>query len=252
MGRTHAAADSAHLPFPRERIAARLRALDRTRRTRARASAAVLVDSLARFVDAGHVPLAAVVGDGVVPTRWQSYRPAGAAALEGAAGGLHYHYHAHEAPGTPPGEHGHFHLFARLGAADDGTPRYAHVVAIGVDARGLPLRLFTTHRWVTGETWLPAARVIALAERIAAAPAECDDPVERWLRAQLGVFAPQIADLLRHRDRRIAARLRGGRRPGLFEDRRLYVLSQCRVSVEDQLATLDRVFHQNDPQGSGA
>ncbi|MCE5233570.1 MAG: hypothetical protein ABFC67_10970 [Mizugakiibacter sp.] len=244
MPAPRADADSPYLHFPRVRIARRLRMLDRTRRARAYAAAGTLVDSLKAFVGAGHAPLAALVDDGAAPEAWRHYRSAGAAGrLEGKPGGLHYYYHAHAAAGTPRGEHGHFHLFARLDPAADGAPRYAHLVAIGVDARGLPLRLFTTQRWVTDETWLPAARVIALAERIAAAPAARTDPVEGWLRAQLGVFAPQIAALLRHRDRRIAARRRGGRRPGLSEDRRMYVLSQCRVSVEDQLAALDRVFH---------
>lgn len=238
-----ATADSPDLPFPPGRIAASLRALDNAHRVRVRAAADALIDCLRHFVDSGQVPLAAVIGHGATPQIWQQYQAGGAVAIDGAPSVLHYYYHAHSTPGAPAGEHGHFHLFAQLGADDEGVARYAHLVAIGVDARGLPLRLFTTNRWVTDETWVLADRLIALAERIADAPAERDDSIGCWLRAQLGVFAPQIAGLLRHRDRRMAARQQDGNRPGLFEDRRMHVVSQCQVSVDRQLTVLERVVH---------
>lgn len=237
------AADHPRLPFPQARIAASLRAFGRVRRARARAAADALVDCLDRFVTSGRVPLAAALGDTATPQAWRQYQPGGATAMDGRAGTLHFYYHAHRTPGASPAEHGHFHLFAQLGVAADEAPRYTHLVAIGVDARGMPQRLFATNRWVTDETWLPADRLIALAEKIAGEPAAGNDPVDAWLRAQLGVFAPQIAAVLRHRDRRMAIRQQGGHRPGLFEDRRMHVLSQCRISVERQLSALDRVIH---------
>lgn len=233
--------DSAQLSFPLVRLAATLRKLDGARRQRARHAADALIGCLHGFVHAGQAPLAAAIGAGRTPRVWQHYRPA--AALDGRPGILHYYYHAHASPGAIPGEHGHFHLFAQLGNDAAGVAQYTHLVAIGVDARGMPCRLFTTNRWVTGETWLPAGRVLTLAEQIAAAPAAANDPVARWLHAQLGVFAPQIGQLLRHRDRRMAARRRGGRRPGLLDDRRMQVISQCRVSVATQLAAFDQLVH---------
>lgn len=235
--------DSASLPFPPARIAASLRALDGPRRRHARRAAGTLIDCLRTFVQAGKVPLAVAVGDSAAPQTWQHYKPAVARALDGRYGKLHYYYHAHASPGAAADEHGHFHLFAQLGNDAAGVARYTHLVAIGVDARGMPCRLFTTNRWVTDETWLPANRVLARAEKIAAASAPADDAMERWLRAQLGVFAPQIAKLLRHRDRRMSARQRSGHRPGLFEDRRMYVISQCPVSVANQLTALDAEVH---------
>ena len=235
--------DNAHLAFPPARIAASLRGLDAARRSRALSAANTLVDCLQSFVESGQVPLAATIGDAAVPQVWQHYQPDLASGLDGTIGALHYYYHAHASPGATPAEHGHFHLFAQLGNDAAGVARYTHLVGIGVDARGMPCRLFTTNRWVTGESWLPANRVLALIEQIAAAPATCNDLVERWLRAQLGAFAPQIASLVRHRDRRIAARRRGGRRPGLLEDRRMHVISQCHVSFERQLMAIDRIIH---------
>lgn len=235
-------ADSAHLQFSPVRLAASLRKLDGVQRKRARRAADALIDCLHGFVRAGHAPLVAAIGDAQAPAVWQHYRP-DTAALDARPGVLHYYYHAHPSPGASAEEHGHFHLFAQLGSDPAGVPTYTQLLAIGVDARGMPCRLFTTNRWVTDETWLPASQVLTLAEQVAATVATADEPVERWLRAQLGVFAPQVAQLLRHRDQRMAARQRGGRRPGLFEDRRMQVISQCRVSVASQLAALDQVVH---------
>jgi hypothetical protein len=234
--------DSPHLTFTSARIADCLDALDRAERIRARAAADALIDCLHQFIGAGRVPLSAVLGD-ATPRAWQHYQPAQAAEIDGRSGPLHYYYHAHSTSGARASEHGHFHLFAHLGADGEGVARYTHLIAIGVDAHGMPIRLFTTNRWVTDETWLPAHELIALTKQVAASELTCDDPVDAWLRAQLGVFSPQISELLHHRDRRIQARQEDGHRPGLFEDRRLHVLSQCRVSVESQLTALDHVIH---------
>lgn len=235
--------ESAGLSFPPARIAASLRALDGPRRRHAHRAAGALIDCLRSFVQLGKVPLAVAVEQSAAPQTWQHYKPAAANALDGRRGALHYYYHAHASPGATSDEHGHFHLFAQLGNDATGVSRYTHLAAIGVDARGMPCRLFTTNRWVTNETWLPANRVLALSEKIAAVPAAANDDIERWLRALLGVFAPQMAKLLCHRDRRMNVRQRSGRRPGLFEDRRMYVISQCPVSVGQQLAAIDTVIH---------
>src|SRR5215510_2187659 len=60
-----------------------------------------------------------------------------------------FFYHSHR-----DGEHGHFHVY--LLHADDApaTPfqPYAHLVAIEMSDTGIPTKLFTTNRWVTGET----------------------------------------------------------------------------------------------------
>ena len=232
--------DTMYLRFSQERIAQTMRSLGRVRRSRARVAGNRLIDCLQGFVDTGRAPLAHVLGDQTRATTWQQYQGTDGAPVDSTSGELHYFYHAHAMRGAAEAEHGHFHLFAQLGADVGGTPRYTHLLAIGVDARGLPLRLFTTNRWVTDETWTSANRVIALTAKISAAGVPDDSCVQHWLRLQLGVFAPQIAELLRHRDRRMGLRLQRGGRPGLFEDRRIHVISQCQVSVEHQLMALDR------------
>ena len=43
----------------------------------------------------------------------------------------------------------------------------SHLVAIAVNSRGEPIRLFTTNRWVTGETWYHADDIIGMLDRFA-------------------------------------------------------------------------------------
>jgi hypothetical protein len=111
-------------------------------------------------------------------------------------------------------------------------------VGIAVDSSGWPMRLFTTNRWVTDEVWMPAPEVLALAERVARS--RRPDAIGRWLLAQLDLFRPQLVALLRRRDARLRALRRGRSRHRLFEDRRVHVLSQCHVSLPQQIAVLER------------
>ena len=46
----------------------------------------------------------------------------------------------------------------KLGRRDE----VSHLVAIALDYAGEPIRLFTTNRWVTGETWYRADDVIKM------------------------------------------------------------------------------------------
>ncbi len=93
-----------------------------------------------------------------------------------------YYYHAHPG-GCGFVEHGHFHTFLRPtgmpagispatvedgarasnGWADNRAP--SHLVAISMDETGYPVRLFTTNRWVTGESWYRAEDVIRMLDR---------------------------------------------------------------------------------------
>ena len=108
-----------------------------------------------------------------------------------------YFFHAH--PGDSRPERGHFHTFLRAEGMPSGVaplllpelavadaalaPQAAplkrgtrdevsHLIAIAVDARSEPIRLFTTNRWVTGETWYPAEDVIKMLDHFVIADRE--------------------------------------------------------------------------------
>lgn len=197
-----------------------------------RGTARGLIGVLAGFAARGTTPLADAIG-GDTPRAWRQYALQETRMRRAGALFFYYHSHAH----NPRREHGHFHVFGalapRCGART--RSRYTHFVGVGVDARGLPLRLFTTNRWVTDECWREAPEAIASLERVVASRPRGSQPLERFLRGTLTVFFPQVTMLLRHRDRRVAEH--GGAR--VFEDHRMHVLSECRVSLAAQMAALD-------------
>ncbi|HEX7969760.1 MAG TPA: hypothetical protein VF502_16170, partial [Stellaceae bacterium] len=128
-----------------------------------------------------------------------------------------YFYHAHPPAQRPAREHGHFHTFLRprgmppgtrplmmpelaiadAPAAPEGPPvppapqpnqgadndEVSHLVGIAMDADGTPVQLFTTNRWVTGETWYAAADVVAMLDRFAVDLARPSWPLNRWISA---------------------------------------------------------------------
>jgi hypothetical protein len=164
-----------------------------------------------------------------------------------------YYYHAHPKD-QRPGEHGHFHTFLRpkgmppsikpLPIPDFEPPEgendaLSHLVAISMDPRGLPIGLFTTNRWVTGETWYAARDVRAMLERFAIEHSRPSWPVNRWITAMIRLFRPQIEDLLRERDEAVAAWAASHADVDVYEDRGLEVTSQLKISVEDQIRGIE-------------
>jgi hypothetical protein len=183
---------------------------------------------------------------------------------------VQYFYHRHPRPAAGgeerPTEHGHFHLFLRGEAIPPGTtplllpeaavanapvPRQSapmkrggrdevcHLIAIAIDAAGDPVRLFTTNRWVTGETWYRADDVIGLLDRFRLRAAEPSPLLNRWLEATVRLFQPEIGVLLRNRDRAIMDwRARWPRR-NAFEDTRLEIASSFAVDLEARLVAVE-------------
>ena len=160
-----------------------------------------------------------------------------------------YYYHAHP-QSQRSGEHGHFHTFLRANGMPDGIepvplPDFSppenrndilsHLVAICMDRQGLPIRLFTTNRWVTGETWFAAADVRRLLTRFEIGHAQPSWPTNRWISAMIRLFRPQIEALLEERDRCIAAWAEEHRPDNVYEDRKLEITSYLEVSVEEQV-----------------
>ena len=175
---------------------------------------------------------------------WRHYPPG-----DGYDPASHSQYFYHRHPGGETGEHGHFHLFLRAeGMPEDMLPfllpeaaianlptppqaapskrgsrdEVSHLVAIAVDGDGEPVRLFTTNRWVTAETWYRADDVIRMLDRFTLDAGEPAGLVNAWLGAMVRLYQPEIAMLLRERDRTVMER-RQRRRVDVFEDPRLEV-----------------------------
>jgi hypothetical protein len=181
-----------------------------------------------------------------------------------------YFYHRHPGPAKKrPAqltEHGHFHLFLRgegmpagitpllmpeLAVANAPVPRQSaplklggsdkvcHLVALAVDGRGEPLRLFTTNRWVTGETWYRADDVIRMLDRFRLRSGRPSAPLNRWLGALVRLFQPEIATLLRDRDQAILEQ-RWRWRGNVLEDPRLEITSSIEIDLDARLAGVEQ------------
>jgi hypothetical protein len=168
-----------------------------------------------------------------------------------------YYYHAHAAEERVGGEHGHFHTFVRpkqiapqlqpaamthADAARDEKSWITHLIGISTDASGRVIRLFTTNRWVTGETWYGGEAVTALTDRFDITVDQPSHDLNRWVSAVLRMFAPQIADLIRARDAKIADFKAAHPNSDVFEDRALQVTSEIPVDFLSQIRAIETVL----------
>ncbi len=167
-----------------------------------------------------------------------------------------FYYHAHGSSRCPAAEHGHFHLFSRgLGldagqslaagaggrfaaASPDSAEPFVHLVALSLDARGLPLRWFVTNRWVTGGQWADAGTVIAALARFAPRARGRMAPVCEWLSAMTVLYGQTIAALLRRRDAIVERRAAHASLEPFLEDRSVDVITETRISLGQRLASL--------------
>ena len=140
--------------------------------------------------------------------------------------GAQWFYHCHAAKEGVV-EHGHFHCFLRPQGIDG--PIH-HLAAVGVDAYGRILRLFTVNQWVVGDDWLDAEGTIGLLPRFDVQMPRPSYLVNRWLTAIFAAYEQEISELIRERDRVLAAR--GQLKDGdAREDRALEVTSEISLAA---------------------
>jgi hypothetical protein len=232
-------------------------------------AAATLRECRQELAQRGSTILREVTEGAIEPPDWRRY-PDGEVYDTTTHAQYFYHRHPAAAPvrATEPAEHGHFHLFLRaegmhagiapllmpeLAIANAAVPpqsaplkrgvrdEVAHLVAVAVDMRGEAIRLFTTNRWVTGETWYGADDMIRMLDRF---DLQTDAPsllLNRWLAALVHLFRPEIAVLLRNRDKTVQEwQWRWRRRGHVFEDTRLEVTSSFDVDLEARLALVEQ------------
>jgi len=170
-----------------------------------------------------------------------------------------YYYHAHPAE-LRGGEHGHFHTFLRpkgmpstiapAPLADYTPPEgdndaLSHLIAISMDQYGYPIRLFSTNRWVTGEVWYAANDVIGMLDLFNMDLAYPSLPANIWITAMLRLFRPDIEELVRARDHKVAARQQRNPDTNVYEDRDLEITSFLDISVEDQIGRINEALARN-------
>lgn len=154
---------------------------------------------------------------------WEHYPPGD---VFDPASNAQWFYHCHPATEAAE-EHGHFHCFLRPQGPDG--PIH-HLVAIGVDANGRLLRLFTVNQWVVGDDWADAETTIPLLAQFDMQMPRPSYLVNRWLTGTIVAYEAEIVALLHQRDRVLAShRPADGTAPR--QDRSLEVLSEFRPAA---------------------
>lgn len=232
-----------------------------------RAEAALAFLAVFRAFSAARSGLIATLLDGAEPAAGAHY-PAGE--VWDQVTHAQYFFHAHPDADRHDDEVGHFHTFLGQGGMPRGllplvlpemalapltlpvkekggvsmTHRsardrgvFSHLIGISVDALGTPLSLFTTNRWVTGETWYRAEDVVHLLDRFAFAEPSPTALADRWLVAVLRLLRRPIVELIMERDAAVMDwRRRRSRQSHVFDDRRLEITSEREVDFAAELA----------------
>ena len=148
--------------------------------------------------------------------------------------GYEFYYHAHSANEMPKNEHGHFHLFSRN---VDHPERFCHLIAISLDHKGLPVRIFTTNQWVTGESFECAEEVLSKLRLFDMAIMGRMSKVATWITAFTRLFYRDMDALIRERD--LIVKALSAKRGGIeivLESREHAVLTQCNINLMERLS----------------
>ncbi len=163
-----------------------------------------------------------------------------------------YYYHSHR---SNQYEHGHFHTFLRSpGMPKDvepvpytgdepwplGEEALSHLISISMDKAGIAIGLFAVNRWVTGDTWYPAADVIRMLDRFVIDHAYTSWPTNRWISAMIRFYYPQIVELIDQRDRVVAEWAEKYPNLDAYEDRKLEITGFFKTSDEEQFDEINR------------
>jgi len=159
-----------------------------------------------------------------------------------------YYYHTHRGQ-----EKGHFHLFLM----EEGMPlnskalfsssreeSFSHLIAISLDNKGWPFKLFTTNQWVTGERWYKAEDVIGFTQKFHIQGEGDNWATSQCLSALVTFFGPQIEKLIIERDERLKKLTyeKNAETKTVLEDTHIEVLSEMLVDISTQLKLIQQLL----------
>ena len=145
--------------------------------------------------------------------------------------GYEFYYHAHSTDEMPHGEHGHFHVTKR------DTKGFHHLIGIALNPKGLPIRLFTTNQWVTGEEMADSTMAIKSIRKFEMVKKGRMALVSRWVSALITLFSAEIEGLILERDQKIAQLVAEmGNRELVMNSRKHDVLTECKIDLMGRLS----------------
>ena len=167
-----------------------------------------------------------------------------------------YYFHTHRGIN---GEYGHFHTFMRAAGMPDnvkpvkntgkeawpsGGDALSHLVCVSMNQNGELIGLFTTNRWVTGETWYRAEDVAAMIDRFQVDHAFPNLAVNQWITAVFRLFKSEIVELLSSRDKAISDWQNKNPESDVFEDRDLEVTSYKTISIKQKIVAIQHTLNK--------
>jgi hypothetical protein len=145
--------------------------------------------------------------------------------------GYEFYYHAHSPDEMPHGEHGHFHVIKR------DTKGFHHLIGIALNPKGLPIRLFTTNQWVTGEEMADSTMATKSIRKFEMVKKGRMALVSRWVSALITLFSVEIEGLILERDQKIAQLVAEmGNRELVMNSRKHDVLTECKIDLMVRLS----------------
>lgn len=131
--------------------------------------------------------------------------------------GGQYFYHCHR-ENYATDEHGHFHCYLRRTAIPKNikpiflpkkpvkeSQQMTHIIAIGLNRLGQPIRLFTLNHWVTRDVAYKASLAQNLTQRFKLQINDSSkwEIIDKWIEGVVQIFMPQIVWLQRLRSQKI-------------------------------------------------
>ena len=145
--------------------------------------------------------------------------------------GYEFYYHAHSADEMVEGEHGHFHLFKRYGHD------FHHLIGIALNQQGLPVRIFTTNQWVTGEKFISAKSVVAELHDFDMATKGRMGPIARWISSFTKLYFVEMEMLILGRDQKIGElKIQLGNLKAALDSKIHHVLTESKIDLIDRLS----------------
>ena len=196
----------------------------------------------------GHQHLLDELLTGEPPRQWEHYP------LDDAmdsSSGYQWFYHSHSKEDRPgSSEHGHIHLFAkrplwsrRLKSHAElefqkicGTPKTQvdtrHLLVIGLNAKGIPISLFTVNSWVTGDLMLSTDLTMQLLASIRLNTGHTK--VDAVIESVIHLCLPEIQRLMVQRDATLAS-FSGTNK---LNNEKLELLSELSIDLDAKLESL--------------
>ena len=211
------------------------------------AAANKLVESLQNLNESGLHAVQTVIG-GRTFVEWDHYPDDDVRDDKNAS---QYFYHAHPGLQRPFVEHGHFHLFVHaesLGLRKKNSrfePAPAHLVAVSMNAIGMPSGFFTVNRWVTKGPWLSFKECEIGLKHFKIAAKHGKKDVNVFLQSLVQLYYQKILALLRQRDEIMEKLCDGRDRRSVFADEQIEVLCYTPIDIMEDIAALEELMESN-------